>query len=200
MPHISIPLFHRFGGHAHAVGFSLPSDRLPLLRARIGAYARSRLTGSLLIPPLEYDAELTLSDITPALFTWIGRLAPFGIGNPQPFFLARNTVVAAPVRFIQDKHICLQLTQSNADQRSVAPPIPALGWSRAPNPTATSSHWPARCDALALTTGSVVDVLYRLRQNTGPYAGPYHSGLELELRDLRLAGGHAPPSPPDSAI
>src|SRR6185437_9673641 len=25
------PLFHRFGGHAHAVGFSLPTDRLPWL-------------------------------------------------------------------------------------------------------------------------------------------------------------------------
>ena len=31
-------LFTRFGGHAHAVGFSLPSDRVELLRARMQRY------------------------------------------------------------------------------------------------------------------------------------------------------------------
>ncbi len=77
------PLFNRFGGHAHAVGFSLPSDRLPLLRARMHSYASSRLTTELLIPQLDYDAELTLADINPDLFNWIARCAPFGIGNPR---------------------------------------------------------------------------------------------------------------------
>jgi single-stranded-DNA-specific exonuclease len=192
------PLFHRFGGHAHAVGFSLPSDRLPLLRARMNSYAAPLFTGSLLLPPLPYDAELSLSDITPALFTWITRLAPFGIGNPEPLFLTRNLTLAAPIRFIQNKHICLQLTQSNADHKSTASPIPALGWSRGPVPGATQSPWPARCTALALTTGSVVDVLYRIRQNTGPYASPHLAGLELELRELRLADGPAPS--PDGEI
>ena len=34
-------LFTRFGGHAHAVGFSLPAANLPELRARLDDYARS---------------------------------------------------------------------------------------------------------------------------------------------------------------
>ncbi len=37
-------LFTRFGGHAHAVGCSLPTERLPELRARLDAFARQRLT------------------------------------------------------------------------------------------------------------------------------------------------------------
>src|SRR6202012_2133738 len=32
-------LFTRFGGHSHAVGFSLPSTRVEALRARLNAYA-----------------------------------------------------------------------------------------------------------------------------------------------------------------
>ena len=35
-------LFTRFGGHAHAVGFSLPA-RLPELRTQLDLYARERL-------------------------------------------------------------------------------------------------------------------------------------------------------------
>jgi single-stranded-DNA-specific exonuclease len=194
------PLFHRFGGHAHAVGFSLPSDRLPLLRARMKAYASTRLTPALLAPQLDYDAELTLAEITPELMAWIARLAPFGIGNPEPVFLTRNATLAAPIRLIQEKHIGLQLMQNDSRQqepekernsrREAANPraIPALGWSR------DVMGWPARCHRLALVKGSIIDVLYRLRHNTGPYASQHFSGLELELCDLRPASATLQPS------
>ena len=175
------PLFHRFGGHAHAVGFSLPSERLPLLRARMKAYASTRLTPALLVPQLEYDAELSLAEITPELMAWIARLAPFGMGNPEPVFLTRNVTLATPIRLIQERHIGLQLMQSGARGQSDPAAILALGWSRDP------LGWPARCTRLALAKGSVIDVLYRLRHNTGPYASPQFGGLELELCDLRLA-------------
>jgi single-stranded-DNA-specific exonuclease len=176
------PLFHRFGGHAHAVGFSLPSERLPLLRARMKAYASTHLTPALLAPKFSYDAEVSLDEITPELMSWIARLAPFGIGNPEPVFLTRNITVAAPIRLIQEKHISLQLMRSGPREANPALAIAALGWSR------DSVGWPARCSRMALVKGSVIDVLYRLRHNTGPYASPHFSGLELELCDLRPTG------------
>jgi single-stranded-DNA-specific exonuclease len=194
------PLFLRFGGHAHAVGFSLPSDRLPLLRARMKAYASTHLTPALLAPQLDYDAELSLAEITPELMAWIARLAPFGIGNPEPVFLTRNATLAAPIRLIQEKHIGLQLMQNDSRQqepekernsrREAANPraIPALGWSR------DVMDWPVRCHRLALVKGSIIDVLYRLRHNTGPYASQHFSGLELELYDLRPASATLQPS------
>jgi single-stranded-DNA-specific exonuclease len=176
------PLFHRFGGHAHAVGFSLPSERLPLLRARMRDYASTRLTPALLAAQLDYDAELSLDEITPELMSWIARLAPFGIGNADPVFLTRNATLAAPIRLIQEKHIALQLTQHGARQHTNPPAIPALGWSR------DALGWPARCNRLALAKDSAIDVLYRLRHNIGPYASPQFGGLELELCDLRPTG------------
>jgi single-stranded-DNA-specific exonuclease len=176
------PLFNRFGGHAHAVGFSLPSADLPLLRARMAAYSASRLTGSLLVPQLIYDAELTLADLTLDLFAWIERCAPFGIANPEPIFLIRNAALTAPVRLINDRHICLQLTQPEAAPgHPRTPVISALGWSRG------TTQWPALCRQLNLTIGSRIDLLYRLRRNTGPYATRDFAGLELELCALRQA-------------
>jgi single-stranded-DNA-specific exonuclease len=182
------PLFHRFGGHAHAVGFSLPSDRLPLLRERMKAYAASRLTASLLVPPLDYDAELSLTEITADFAVWLGRLAPFGIGNPEPIFLTRGATLAAPVRLIQERHVCLQLIQTSSQDGGTTPAISALGWSRD-----AQSSWPARCTQLALAQGSTVDVLYRLKPNTGPYANAHFGGLELDLRDMQPAGSASGP-------
>ena len=143
------------------------------------AYAAARLTTVAARPSLDYDAELAFADFTPELAAWIARCAPFGIGNPEPVFLTRNATLAAPIRLIQEKHVCLQLAQAGGAQPS--PAIPALGWSRGP------VDWPAQVRALALTQGSAVDVLYRIRQNTGPYASPHFGGLELELCALRPA-------------
>lgn len=188
-------LFNRFGGHAHAVGFSLPSASLPLLRTRMKAYAASLLTASVLVPQLCYDAELSLADLSSNLASWIARCAPFGIGNPEPIFLMRNATLAAPVRLIQEKHVRLQLVQQErAGQvqtrpgESDVPAIPALGWSRG------TTDWPALCAGLGLAQGSVIDILFRIRHNSGPFAGAHFDGLELDLRALQAASVAAVPS------
>ena len=180
-------LFNRFGGHAHAVGFSLPSGRLPALRERMKAYATSFLNPELLVPQFEYDAELSFSDLTLEFADWLGRCAPFGIGNPEPVFLTRKATLVAAVRLIQEKHVCLQLTQRVIGHEDgvkpggrTIPAIQALGWSRGPN------DWAAICSRLGLIQGTMIDLLYRIRRNTGPYANPGFSGLELELRALRV--------------
>jgi single-stranded-DNA-specific exonuclease len=180
-------LFNRFGGHAHAVGFSLPSGQLPLLRERMKAYASEFLNAALLVPQLEYDAELNFSDLTLDFADWLARCAPFGIGHPEPVFLTRNASLAANFRSIQEKHICLQLIQASPGDGAGAvkgnkrnpPIIQALGWSQG------SADWVGCCNRLALATGSTIDLLYRVRRNTGPYATPNFGGLELELRALR---------------
>jgi single-stranded-DNA-specific exonuclease len=169
------PLFHRFGGHAHAVGFSLPTDRLPLLRERIAAHCATHLTAETLVARVHYDAEVGIADLTRDLFAWTERLAPFGLGNPEPVFCTHGAVVAGPTRLIQEKHVSLQLRQRES------PTIQALGWSR------NSVDWAALCSGVR--EGAAVDVLYKLRHNTGPYAGAAFDGLELELVGLRPAAG-----------
>ena len=102
-------LFTRFGGHAHAVGFSLPAANLPELRTRLDQYARTRLTLADFEPSLNFDAELALDQVTPELFNLLQRLEPFGVGNPQPVFAARAVRLMASPRIIKDKHVKLKL-------------------------------------------------------------------------------------------
>jgi single-stranded-DNA-specific exonuclease len=164
-------LFTRFGGHAHAVGFSLPTERIALLRNRMRRYGAPLLTGSMLTPSLKYDAEVRLDELTQEFFDWLTRCGPFGIGNREPVWMTRRLTLAAPVRFIKEKHICLQLQQDSVGWR-----FSALGWSR-------EIHWPARCAEMGLRQGSLLDAVYRLKTKTNPQ----FPGLELELIDLRLS-------------
>ena len=102
-------LFTRFGGHAHAVGFSLPAANLPELRARLDDYAHTCLTLADFDPSLNFDAELSLDRVTPEFFNLLQRLEPFGVGNPQPVFTARAVRLMASPRIIKDKHVKLKL-------------------------------------------------------------------------------------------
>lgn len=164
-------LFTRFGGHAHAVGFSLPSDRLALLRERMQFYGSTRLTETMLLPPLHCDAEVLLADLTQDFFDCLTRCEPFGIGNRDPIFVTRGLTLTAPVRYIKERHICLQLEKSGEPLR-----FSALGWSRA-------TEWPTRCTEMALDKDSCIDAAYRLKAKTNPQ----FPGLELELVDIRPA-------------
>ena len=167
-------LFTRFGGHAHAVGFSLPSASLSTLHERMRAYAATRLTGMLLAPPLAIDAELSPADLAGDLWRWLERCAPFGNGNPEPVFLVRGLVVAAPPRVLKQKHLALMLLRPG--DRT---PLRALGWSR-------SIDWPAHSARLTLAPGKQVDVAVRLRWNAKGWTTSGAAGeLELELVGLR---------------
>jgi single-stranded-DNA-specific exonuclease len=111
---------------------------------------------------------LPLDQITPALYGRLRRLEPLGIGNEEPIFVAYNVRLAAPVRPIKERHICLQLAQG---ARGVG--WSALGWD-----------WATRVQALGLEQGSVIHLAYKLRENPHPEYG----GLELEIADLAPAG------------
>ena len=113
-------LFTRYGGHAHAVGFSLPSQRVAELRTHLEAYARQRLTPSDFEPVLDIDAELDLEQVTPELFQALEILEPFGQGNPEPVFSAQAVRLMAPPKILKDKHVKLKLAAGISDPKPVA--------------------------------------------------------------------------------
>ncbi len=165
-------LFTRFGGHAHAVGFSLPSHRLPALRARLRAHSRATLHPELLSPCIECDLEVNPLDLTLDLLRWLERCEPFGMGNPEPLLLARGLVLAGPPRVIQDRHLCLPLSPAPDGQ-----PRSAMGWSRSGR-----ASWAERANALQLVQGLPIDAVFTLRENKHPQYG----GLELILQELTV--------------
>jgi single-stranded-DNA-specific exonuclease len=170
-------LFTRFGGHSHAVGFSLPAARVPELRAHLDNYAHDCLTLADFEPSLGFDAELSLDQVTPELFHTVQRLQPFGVGNPQPVFAARAVRLAAPPRVLKEKHVKLKLAAN--ENRDLATgnwrnaiTFAALGWNLA-----------ERCQQAALLPGDHLDIAFTIDNNDHPDYG----GLELSIRDFKAA-------------
>ncbi len=102
-------LFSRYGGHAHAVGFALPSANVEKLRQHLDGYARARLTAADFEPQLEFDRELPLGEVTPELHQALLLLEPFGMENREPVFAARAVRLMAPPQAVKDKHVRLRV-------------------------------------------------------------------------------------------
>jgi len=119
------PLFSRYGGHAHACGFAMPSANVADLRTKLDAFARARLTPADFDPILDLDAELDLAEVTPELFRSLQLLEPYGMGNPEPIFAARDVQLTAPPRILKDKHVKLKL-KAGALRNNAAPFVETL--------------------------------------------------------------------------
>lgn len=164
-------LFTRFGGHAHAVGFAMPSKDVPLLKQRLNAYAQTKLKPEDLIPQLDIDAEIPLSSVTPEFFSHLGRLEPFGHGNPEPVFSSYGVNLLLPPKVLKDKHIKLRVNQKLPDSKPSFT-YEAVGWRMA-----------ERLQSDSLQPGDALDVVFTVGMNSHPDFG----GLELTLEDFRKA-------------
>ena len=165
-------LFTRFGGHAHAVGFSLPASRVPQLQQQLDSYARTRLTLDDFVPVVNIDLNLAIEAVTPQFIEFLSKLEPFGTGNPQPLFCAKARV-AEPPRILKDKHAQLKLAPIDGA---------AQGWRKSLRYKAMAWRLAERVAGENLLAGDDLEVAFTLDHNDHPEFG----GIELSLRDFRV--------------
>lgn len=79
-----------FGGHAHAAGLLIPEANIDIFRKNINRLANDKLLFEDLLPSLDIDMELRLTDLNIKLAKELELLEPFGAGNPEPLFYTRS--------------------------------------------------------------------------------------------------------------
>ncbi|MDD3987404.1 MAG: single-stranded-DNA-specific exonuclease RecJ [Candidatus Omnitrophica bacterium] len=79
-----------FGGHAHAAGLTITRESIDDFRDSINRLAHKQLSLEDLLPSLDIDMELGLSDLEEKAVGELEKLAPFGVGNREPLFLTRK--------------------------------------------------------------------------------------------------------------
>lgn len=84
----------KHGGHAKAAGLTVASEHLEMLYDRILEVAESRLQEGDLVPKINCEAELELSNINWSFYEKLTKLEPYGLGNPRPVFLSRNVIAS----------------------------------------------------------------------------------------------------------
>jgi len=184
-------LFTRFGGHAFAVGFALPAEKLSELKRRLRVYAEQHLAAREPERLLRIHAELPLDRITPVLAGWLKKLEPLGHGNPEPLFLARNARLIKAPRIMKARHLALDLAQdASAPPSDSSASLPAAFPAGSPgSPTPISSiravgwNLAERAMELRLGPGSRIDLAYRIRENDHPDFG----GLEIEILGMQAS-------------
>lgn len=117
-------LFTRFGGHRQAAGLKMKTEHVAEFRKRFAAYAAARLGPDDLRPLHEFDAAVTVEELTDETVAEIFQLAPFGNANPVPLLALRGAQVARAPEIKNDKHLFMHLRQGSATRL-------AMGWNMA---------------------------------------------------------------------
>jgi single-stranded-DNA-specific exonuclease len=86
-------LFTRYGGHAQAAGFVMPTRNFPALQDRLTEIAAASLAKQDLTPSLVIDAEWPLERVNGDVIRGLQDFAPYGPQNPSPVLLSRRVEV-----------------------------------------------------------------------------------------------------------
>ena len=147
-----------------AAGLTVLANRFDDLKASLEAYTAVRLNGDAFSRPIRIEASAAFADLKPSLHQEIQLLAPFGVGNREPFLLSREVeVVRAEAFGVDRRHLRLQLRDRTASAEAIA-------FDRG----ATANHLPP---------GRRIDIVYAVQCERW-------DGLDrvrLHLRDLRPA-------------
>lgn len=114
-------LFTRYGGHAAAAGFTLPTENLPAFRDHLQSYSADLLTKEILTPRLSVDALVKLQDLSEDTCRALALLEPCGEGNPPPTLASIGLRLQAIQAIGQEgKHLRLYVADDTRTLQAIA--------------------------------------------------------------------------------
>lgn len=156
--------FVNVGGHPMAAGFTVETEKLEKLQEALEEMAESVLDDDTLIRTLRIDMRLPLAVVSQPLYRELQRLAPFGMGNPEPTFLSEQVEIKDIRQLGADKkHLKLLLQQ---DFGPILEAV-AFGMGELYN---------------SLKKDDQIDVVYTIDENT--WKG--NTKLQLKVKDIKM--------------
>ena len=143
-------LLENFGGHKYAAGLTMKVQNLPRFRQRFEQIVRDTIHPEQLIPVVEIDTELKLSDISEKFFRILKQFEPFGPENNIPVFLTENVVDNGYGRTVGTSGEHLKLTLIQEENPFMV--FPAIGFHQ-------GNHFSKICK------GDPFDICYQLMEN-----------------------------------
>lgn len=161
-------LLEHFGGHTYAAGLALKPEKLDQFIQEFEEYSAERLTDDMLIPEIEIDEELFLSDIHTKFYNILKQFAPFGPGNMSPFFLTKNVIDTGYVKKVgKNGHDHLKFSVVHPDR--TGGPVPAIAFNQ-------GQHYEM------MKKGMPFDICYHIDENH--WLGT--TTLQLRIKDIKF--------------
>ena len=112
-------MLERFGGHAGAVGLTLPKDNIDPLRQEFDRIIGEQLEKNLQPPGIMIDMETTLEILSDNTFLSAYTLmAPFGSGNPEPVFCMTGQKLTKP-RLVGKNHLRFTIVEKGNSMNGI---------------------------------------------------------------------------------
>lgn len=102
-------LLEHFGGHKYAAGLSLKPENLDAFSKQFEEIVSSTIQPEMLVPEIEIDDFLNLSDINSKFIRILKQFAPNGPGNMSPTFCTEGVVDTGYARIVGKNHIKLSV-------------------------------------------------------------------------------------------
>lgn len=112
-------LLEGWGGHALAAGLTVRRDRIEDFRARVESLTAERLKPGALTPQVVVDADVTIHECGLDTVDWLERLAPHGLGNPEPVFRASGLTVESVTTVKEGRHLRLGLRDNTGRAEAI---------------------------------------------------------------------------------
>jgi len=156
-------LLEQFGGHMYAAGLTMQKDNFEKFRDRFDEVVRARIKPEQLIPEIEIDAVVTLSDINQPFYKILKQFAPFGPNNMEPVFMTEQVRNTGRSKIVGDGHLKVSVKDVS---KAIAD---GIAWQK-------GHHF----DRIA--TGSPFDICYTLEENTFRDM----TNLQMLVKDIRI--------------
>lgn len=156
-------LLDQYGGHTHAAGLTLPVDNIPLFREKFEEAVAQRIQEEHLIPCVNIERIIALSEVTSRFYNILKQMAPFGPGNMRPIFASEALEVVGTPQILKEQHLKCVVRQSGSDAQ-----LTAIGFGMA-------HYYDRICGQQSFS------MAYTVEENH--YNG--HTSLQLMIRDIK---------------
>lgn len=102
----------KFGGHSMAIGITIKRDKFEEFREEFEQIAKDSKIDEI-IPIINIDAKINLSEINKEIVSSLKQLEPFGEGNKTPIFVFKNLKIDSIRALSEGKHIKMTLKEDN---------------------------------------------------------------------------------------
>lgn len=106
-------LLEEYGGHRRACGLKLRREKVDKFFQTFNRVAKEMLLPEDLIPTIEVDLEMPLSNLNRDLVDELNQLSPFGADNPQALFCSSNLKIKSQSSTVAGSHIKFWVTDGN---------------------------------------------------------------------------------------
>jgi single-stranded-DNA-specific exonuclease len=161
-------LLENYGGHFYAAGMTMLPHKVEEFSLRFEEIVSQTIEPQMLIPEIEIDAEIALSDVKQPFFNILKQFEPFGPENMRPVFLSRNVQdFKGYSKVVKDSHIKFVIYQ-----RGPADVIDGVGFNMA--------------DKFEIISKGLFDIVYTIDEND--FNGV--TKLQIRVLDVRPAGSN----------